>query len=105
MKSSRIVQIFSIYKELLEKEGLSSKRLSITTKWIEFSNKEKKSHALYLINLVIDLSNDPYEQETINRLLGSIQTIFLMLGIFNTEEVMCHSKRPAQKFNPDPHAT
>lgn len=103
MKSSKIVTIVSNYKKLLEKEGFTQRRISITTHWTELPDEEKKSHVLYLIDVIINLSNDPSEQETLNRLLGCIQGIFLVLGIFTTEEVMRHNKKPEESFNPDPH--
>ncbi len=105
MKSSRIVSIVLNYKNILENEGLTPKRLDITVTWNQVSQEAVKCHVLYLIEVVLSLSENPSELQTINRLLGCIQGMLGMLGMFTTEDLMCHNKKPEDSFVADPHAT
>lgn len=105
MESSRIVSIVLNYKNFLENEGLTPKRLDIAVRWNQVSQEALKCHVLYLIGVVISLSVNPSEVQTINRLLGCIQGMLGMLGMFTTEDLMNHNKKPEDLFVTDPHAT
>ncbi len=90
MTPEKIAFIVALYRSQLEEHNIPKNRMNPTK--VFTSKEEMLEHAHYLLDGILEYSQDPTKEGKTGRHLGSAQTLLWCAGWYTLEELMNHNR-------------
>jgi len=92
MTPEKIQSIVKMYRKQFEKKGIPKRRMDTKKTLGRLSSQERLAHAHYLLDGIVEFSNNPEKEGKTGRHLASVQMILSFENWYTLEELLAHNR-------------
>lgn len=92
MTTEKIITVVEMYRKEFEKRGIPKKQMNPKRTFGSLSSGERLEHTHYLLDLIIEHIQRRSDEDKVNRLLASAQTLMSISDWYTLEDLMNHNR-------------